>query len=152
MGNRLKILFLVLFIAVGSATTAQVSNRPSGQSGAKSDSARRFKIEDGLYVGVHIDKIREQPYAQKAIRKMKTDNPALDSAETKRFVLEDGSDIGTGAAYRSERAKNFEQRKNRSQIAKRKPYITPKADTVRQKRIVIQDGRYVGAGPKKGSR
>ena len=152
MGNRLKALFLVLFIAVGSAATAQVSNRPSGEPGAKSDSTRRFKIEEGRYVGVHINKNREQPSTEKVIRKMKTDNQALDSVQAKRFVIEEGSDIGTGAAYRAERAKSFEQRKNESLVDKRKTTPIPAADTVRQKRIVIQDGRYVGAGPKKGSR
>ncbi|MCE7057193.1 hypothetical protein LZF95_21105 [Algoriphagus sp. AGSA1] len=149
MGNSLRILFLALFIAVGSVATAQVGNRTSREPGAKSDSIRRFKIEDGLYVGAHIDKNRKLPSVERAIRKMKTDSQVLDSARTKRFVLEDGSDIGVGAGYRSERAKSFEQRKNQSSGARKKPAPDPVADTVQQKRFVIQDGRYVGTGPKK---
>ena len=149
MGNSLKILFLVLFIAVGSAATAQVGNKPFREPGSRSDSTRRFKIEDGLYVGVHRDKNRKQPPSQNIIRKMETDEHTLDSAQTNRFVLEDGSDIGSGAAYRSERAKSFEQRKNQPSVARKKTTLRPEADTVQQKRIVIQDGRYVGAGPKK---
>lgn len=151
MGNSLKILLLVLFIAVGSAAKAQVGNRPSGEPEHKSDSTRRFKIEDGLYVGVHRDKNQKQHSAQREIQKMKTENPTLDSAQTKRFVLEDGSDVGSGSAYRSERTKSFEQRKDRSSAAKKNTNPRPEADTVRQKRIVIQDGRFVGAGPKKGN-
>ncbi|SFT96747.1 hypothetical protein SAMN04489724_3036 [Algoriphagus locisalis] len=151
MGNSLRILFLMLFIVAGSAATAQVDNRPSKDTEHKFDSTHRFKIEDGLYVGVHIDKNKKQPSAQKVIRNMKTNNPALDSAKTKRFVLDDGSDIGVGAGYRSERAKSFEQRKTQATVAKKKLAPSPEADTVQQKRIVIQDGRYVGAGPKKGT-
>lgn len=139
----------MLFMAVGSAATAQEDNRPSGEPGAKSDSTRRFKIEDGLYVGVHSDKNRKQPPSQNAMLKMKPDKHTLDTAQTKRFVLEDGPDIGSGAAYRSERAKSFEQRKNQPSVARKKTTLRPEADTVQQKRIVIQDGRYVGAGPKK---
>lgn len=60
-----------------------------------------------------------------------------------------GLDIGSGAAFRSERTKSYEQRKNQSSVAKKKLALNPEADTVRQKRIVIQDGRYVGTGPKK---
>ncbi|MEB2774658.1 hypothetical protein SYJ56_05035 [Algoriphagus sp. D3-2-R+10] len=151
MGNSLKILLLMLFIVVGFATTAQVGNRPSMDHEHKSDSIRRFKIEDGLYVGVHLDKNRKQPSVHREIRTVKTDNQALDSAKTKRFVLEDGSDIGVGAGYRSERAKSFEQRKTQATVAKKKTTPSPEADTVQQKRIVIQDGKYVGTAPKKGT-
>ena len=151
MKTKLKILFSIGFVLLGTLAFSQVKEtaKKSGEPESKIDSTRRFKIEQGLYVGANPEKNKGLLVVKKDFRIAKPTIPKSDKGTEKRFYLQGGQDVGSGSAYRSERMKSLEQRKVLINSSKSNLKVKPEADTVQQNRIIIQDGKYVGAGPKK---
>ncbi|PZX59321.1 hypothetical protein LV84_01352 [Algoriphagus ratkowskyi] len=151
MQTKLKILFSICFVLLGTLAFSQVKEtaKKLGEPESKNDSTRRFKIEQGLYIGANPEKNKGLIVVRKDLRIANPTTSENDKVSEKRFYLQQGQDIGTGSAYRSERMMSLKQRKDLFNSSKSKLKVKPEADTVQRNRIIIQDGRYVGAGPKK---
>lgn len=146
MSGKIRQLLIVFGMVVSFQVSGQrIPDSVSTKSESETDTVRRFKLEDGSYVGVN-------PNIPIGSSLKKTVSPSVKSTEKhsflqeKRLGIEDGKDVGVGSEFRSERLQSLRIRQQIQKDRRRQESIN---DSIPKKRIVLQDGKYVGAGLEK---